>query len=578
MANIGGSPLGLTFYSNTDRKSSVKSYTLLGANEIKNVGEGSLYKSLFGNSGFSAFPDKIDVGSTASDGKVLSNKTPGQYHSTNIYDTSVTSLISYTKDYSAMKLLASDFAYLKDFGVYPNNRLMVARRFAGPVKDDLTSYGKNGPVPLSTLISWTPDGNDFISISFGEEWTDAKASFKDVLNDIGEDMKASSDQGTKYGSSVSAALKAIPLPGFMEGLQYKVLANMGLSDDKSISGLPGGNPNLIRQAKQRATLDDGEAGSGLKADISITMKVDYEQKFINGVDPTLVYFDIISNILSFGTSEASFQFSGAFGAGISKTLQQFISGDIKGIMNGIKQFLSSLISAIAEVGRELIEKLINPNEGKPNADTKEGRKKYADTLYAAFSDIFRGTIGATIGKYKIRIQGIANALTGAYSTPWHITIGNPKKPLFSSADMYTTDVKLTLGPILAFNDLPSSISVEFTLKNARNLGGQEIYNKFNSSGGRTYKRLNLSFGEAKIIAPTDASKYTAGSNLDEIKITSSDVIPRDDEGISQNDLVQSQRDANNREGTSGVVNGSSVATETTTTTPDISTGLNTESV
>lgn len=572
MANIGSSPLGLTFYSTSDsaRKSSIKGYALLGAKEIKNTGDGALYKSLFGNSGFSAFPNQISTGSTSSDGRVLSNKSPNQYHSNDIYDTSVTSLISYTRNYSAMKLLAADFAYLKDFGVYPNNRLMVARRFAGPVKDDLTSYGKGGPVPLSTLISWTPDGNDFISISFGEEWDNAEASFKDVLNDIGKDMKASADQGTGLGNVAGAAFNAIPLPGFMEGLQYKVLQNMGLSDDKSISGLPGGNPNLIREAKVRKTLKEGESGSGLKADVSITMKVDYEQKFINGVDPTLVYFDIISNILSFGTSEASFQFSGAFGAGISKTLQQFISGDIKGIMNGIKEFLSSLISAIAEVGRELIEKLVNPpkNEGTPNADT----------LYEAFSDIFKGTIGATIGKYKIRIQGIANALSGAYSTPWHITVGNPKKPLFSSADMYTTDVKLTLGPILAFNDLPSSISVEFTLKNARNLGAQEIYNKFNSSGGRTYKRLNLSFAETKLIAPTDASKYnldknTSASQFDEIQITGSDVIDRDDENISEADVIQSQRDAATREGSSGIVSGSSV-TETTASEPQIDTGLN----
>lgn len=568
MSFIGSSPLGLTFYSDKAgaRKSSIKGYQLLGAKEIKNVGEGSLYKSLFGNSGFSAFPDQINDSGDQADGRVLSNKTPSRYHSSDIYDTSTSSIINYTKNYQAIKLLASDFAYLKDFGVFPNNRLMVARRFAGPVKDDLTSYGKNGPVPLSTLVSWTPDGNDFISISFGEEWEGSEASFKDVLNDIGKDMKASSDQGTALGNLASAAFNAIPLPGFMEALQYKVLQNMGLSDDKSISGLPGGNPNLIRQAMVRRTLKDGEAGSGLKADISITMKVDYEQKFINGVDPTLVYFDIISNILSFGTSEASFQFSGAFGAGISKTLQQFISGDIKGIVNGIKQFLSSLISAIAEVGRDLIRMLVNPpkNDGVPNADT----------LYEAFQSIFKGTIGATIGKYKIRIQGIANALTGAHSTPWHITIGNPKKPLFSSADMYTTDVKLTLGPILAFNDLPSSISVEFTLKNARGLGAQEIYNKFNSSGGRTYKRLNLSFAEAKIIAATASENYATPKSPEDypISVPQSDVIPRDsEEDFIPANLIpeaQAQRDALERE--SGVPFGDNT-TETTTT---IDSGIN----
>ena len=46
--------------------------------------------------------------------------------------------------------------------------------------------------------------------------------------------------------------------------------------------------------------------------------------------------------------------------------------------------------------------------------------------------------------------------------------------------MYTTDVTLSLGSTLAFNDLPSSIKVEFTLTPARNWGLQDIMSKFNS--------------------------------------------------------------------------------------------------
>ena len=95
-------------------------------------------------------------------------------------------------------------------------------------------------------------------------------------------------------------------------------------------------------------------------------------------------------------------------------------------------------------------------------------------------------------------------MTGSNSTPWHITIGNPKKPIFSSGDMFTTDVKLTLGPILSFNDLPSSIKIEFTLESARDLGAQEIFNKFNNGSGREYKRLNLSIYET--------TKYVVGKN------------------------------------------------------------------
>jgi len=77
-------------------------------------------------------------------------------------------------------------------------------------------------------------------------------------------------------------------------------------------------------------------------------------------------------------------------------------------------------------------------------------------------------------------MGIAHSLSGLPSTPWHITVGNPLRPIFCSGDMYTDNLTLRMGPTLAFNDLPSNITIEFTLKNARNLGLQEILAKFNT--------------------------------------------------------------------------------------------------
>jgi hypothetical protein len=88
-------------------------------------------------------------------------------------------------------------------------------------------------------------------------------------------------------------------------------------------------------------------------------------------------------------------------------------------------------------------------------------------------------------KYRVEVMGIVNALTGNPSTPWHLTVGNPLRPVFCSGDMYTTDVTIKLGPILAFNDLPSTITCEFTLQNARSLGLQELLAKFNSGYLRT---------------------------------------------------------------------------------------------
>jgi hypothetical protein len=156
-------------------------------------------------------------------------------------------------------------------------------------------------------------------------------------------------------------------------------------------------------------------------------------------------------------------------------LDKLISGDINGVTEAIKvflgKFLKSIEKKVAEIG-EVIKNVVT----KPSSDaTAKGVEK-----------LFEQTLGAVIGKYKMAILGILSSLTGVASTPWHITIGNPKRPFFSSGDMWMDDVTLTMGPVLGWNDIPTDIIIEFTLKNARALGAQEIYNRFNIGMGRSY--------------------------------------------------------------------------------------------
>ena len=95
--------------------------------------------------------------------------------------------------------------------------------------------------------------------------------------------------------------------------------------------------------------------------------------------------------------------------------------------------------------------------------------------------------------------------------------------------MLTKSVSLKLGPQLAFNDLPSSITVEFTLENARALGMQEIMGKFNSgylrsidvqktyyetsqitSGGKSYTEpIGILPGEASVPPDVGTASGTA---------------------------------------------------------------------
>lgn len=416
-------------------------------------------------------------------------------HNNDVYDTSLLNIIEKLSFSKMAALRPQDFAYLKNVGVFPNNRLMIARRFLSPVKDNI--MGKGGTAPKSILISWKPEGEDFLDISFGEEWMDTEADFTNVLNKLGEEFGIGG-----MGSGGGKGLNMIPLPGFTEGLQRDFLKRIGILDNfgKEDGLLPSGNPNLIKISKKRKTIGYGQSGSGLKCDVNIKMTVEYEQKFISGIDPTIAWMDIINNILVFGTSKSTnYGLSPVFKSKLdtwtndpSKLIEDIVI-ELSDLLEGIKEKLKKALDSAVE---DRADAIIAAKGGDDAEKAKERiEKKKAENEKRLFQDAkvalsnliesFGGSVAAAVRKYRVEIMGIANALAGTPSTPWHITIGNPLRPVFCSGDMLTDDIKLTLGPTLAFNDLPSTIKVEFTLKNARPWGLQEILAKFNTGHLRT---------------------------------------------------------------------------------------------
>lgn len=530
MAILGGSPLGIigvtsnpsggysTFNGGKTRNVAVTSYNrsaelslFTGKRKLRawpgiKTYSGS-YKEYGKDASFSGHYDvegRLDVDYTklkATGGKSGDNYSLGggvgstSLHNNDVYDTSILNII---EKLSATKaaLRPSDFAYLKNLGVFPNNRLMIVRRFASPADDNIMVSRKPTEIPsLANVISWVTDGADFVSVDFGEKWEEAKADFTNLLNNLGEDFgkKAAS---TGLGDLLGAGMGGVPLPGFTEIFQRQFLEGIGLLDQGSKMGIPAGNPNLIKEAKARTTVGYGDAGSGLTCNLSFNFETEYELKFISGIDPTIVWMDIIGNILRFGTSESdTYGLSQAAGAKIKKWVanpDKLVSEVIWSVKNSLSQVAEKVHKKITEIRDKAIkaadeamaEDKAGNNENIDKALAKEtaaASRKILNAIVNIADNLLKGTIL----KYRTEIIGIVNALTGAPSTPWHITVGNPLRPVFCSGDMYMDQVTLKLGPQLAFNDLPSSIKVSFQLKNARNLGLQEIMSKFNSGYLRT---------------------------------------------------------------------------------------------
>jgi len=502
MGQITSSPLNFT--SNTDRNDST--ITVGGYGTVTE--NSTALQSLFGKTKFTPFPNKPNENGMAT-GNLLykSNTTGNRFTDNNFQDISVTDLVTWSNggvngSGTAYKLTFADFAYLKNLGVYPNNRLIIARRYATPVGNDLNALSKEKARPLSTLISWVPPGEDFLKLSFGEKWTDAAGSFTDILNKIGEDLTLSSDNKSGMaglGAKAAGAFNVVPLPGLTEGLQQQIAINLGLANKSSGPLLPIGDPNLIKEAKRRVTLEKGSPGSGLDAKVEIKMIVEYEQKYIDGIDPTIVYMDIISNILSFGTSNARFMWNQNFSQKSKSLIQNLINGDLNGLYDAIKAIIQAVIGTITELTKSIsgaLDSIINGTE-KQSKESSEDKKNREDSekvdsankLKNYLESALRNSLGAILGKYKIAIFGVINALTGSPSGYFHVTVGNPKRPTFSSGDMIVDSVDISFGPVLSWNDLPSTIKAEFTLKNARPLGADELYARFNNTSTRSYERI-----------------------------------------------------------------------------------------
>lgn len=526
MAVLGGSPLGLVGSLSVANNVGQSSFNDA---KNKNVDVNRYNRSEYGasrrgNSLFTgdrvvrAWPGIESINSTKglNGTQDEGTMTGGQYkssykrrtlHNNDIYDVSLLNIIEKLQGTQAA-LKMTDFAYLKNVGVFPNNRLMVARRFSGPIGDNLMRKSNNRP--LAVCISWLPQESDFIKINFGEKWTEAEADFKEVLNKIGGDFTTKGTSG--LGDAISGAGDAVPLPGFTEVFQRKFLEKMGVFDNGASDIIPSGNPNLIKEAKKRTTVGYEMAGSGLTCTVSIEMTCEWELKFISGIDPTIVWMDILGTVTRFGTSPSvSYGLSKKVGQKaidwmndpnkLVKDIADFLAEAVEGIKeeltNVINKFSGDMIQqdandkAAAEREKAAAAKLKNGEE-PPAVDEKseasaklQAQVEVAKGFLESMGSIVKDVIVATVKKYRVEIIGIINSLTGLPSTPWHITIGNPMRPVFCSGDMITQDVILTLGPTLAFNDLPSSIKAVFTLTNARSWGMQEIMAKFNSGYLRT---------------------------------------------------------------------------------------------
>lgn len=383
----------------------------------------------------------------------------------------INQIVEFTSKFPQLAIKYQDFAYCKQLGYFPNNRLIVLRRYRGGVGDNLFNLSGDNK-PLSTLITWlNPNEESLIDITFNEEWTEHTDGIAETIKNSDDspiiDTTKKDDKTPTSVESLMSSVKdmAIALIGDTllssnfkreDGTQY---------GDQSVAG----NPNLIKTSMRRKT-----GGGGLDSNISFTLKFEYELRYINNIDPSVAMLDMISNCIRMGTSTESFRFN-IPALKNSDIVRNLMQNDLNSAYDSFAKQIKNFNDTMVKCFTELISNI------------KQSIKSFdKNTAY----NTIQKTTTFIISRYREALKAAISVDTGMPSGIWHVTIGSPLSPIVSCGDLIIKKSTLTLGNELGYNDFPNSFTVVYEIESSRERGAQELQRIFNAGRGRVYVYKN----------------------------------------------------------------------------------------
>ncbi len=379
-------------------------------------------------------------------------------------DISLKSIISQSKDNPAIKLTAAHFAYLKEFNIFPANRLIVLRRYAGPSPHDIFTYKQP---PINTVVGYYNFEKSPlpVTINFNEKQKPFDSSFTDVLQDvIGIDASSIPGMDSSVGQQVTGSNLA-------QDIFLKIGQKLGITNENVTYG----DPDIIYEAMIRDTNPD-DIQSGLESNIRIEFETTYVLRDFGGLDSRAMMFDIIANCIHMGTSNSKFFITGTAADRLNKLYSELESGDINGLLNDI-------IEGLVEILKEITTKIKNAAEGLADAAIKGNAVDY---ILSGAKSALSGLIKQRYSRYKQQLKGALSALSGMHSAPQHVTIGNPKYPQFMCGNLVLKEAELIAGGELSYDDMFTELTVKYKLESGRAMGAQELTSLYNCAKGRIY--------------------------------------------------------------------------------------------
>ena len=338
-----------------------------------------------------------------------------------------------------------DFLWCKHYGRVPNNYMITLRRFGNPINDNLINPEQNNTPDIGRLVAYM-DGDknkleDLLKFSVKVNWKEFKSDIQTY-------------QGSGYGGN-----------GGGGNLLGKIL---GATDTKGANtareGVDNANHDPYSNQKNKTlgpinVIDKMMVRDrGLVFEQSIKIVFEYEMRSIDGINEKMAFLDLLMNVLQVTYSRGDF-WGGAkrFVGGARKSnpiagqegMEMLKNGDWGGFLGKLADGFSSRLNDLTG-GKGL------SLEGIGNAIKSVGGNIASRAAGSAMDKMGRPQAQATMA-----------LLTGDDTGEWHVTVGNPTRPILSLGNMILENTEIGFSGPLNKDDFPTKLTVTCSLKPAR---------------------------------------------------------------------------------------------------------------
>lgn len=369
---------------------------------------------------------------------------------------------------------ASDFLYCRYYKRIPLNRLITLRRFPFPTYDNLEFVGEandNRFKPIAQAVTYfgEPTGNELKELTkwTGQvNWEELTADVHDVEgNERGFDE--SPFGGTGGIGKVTNALinpSAQDLGGFRAEEIEAQKFNTFEYTNKVL-----GPVNVVNQTYVR------QRGLGSKKNFSIVFE--YELKSYNNINPRLAMLDLLCNMLALTFNNA--RFWGGANRYFPKSPQFGFVGDQDAFYNGrYGEYLDGVLKQMSVGAGDIFNKLSKMVSSLLQLDFSgvlDIGKKAAFT----WMDLKRA-------KSRPQVLGFHALLTGLPIGEWHMTIGNPYRPIMQIGNLICKGFDFEFSEHLGVDDFPSVLRFVVNLETGRPRDKGDLESIFQFGEGRMY--------------------------------------------------------------------------------------------